>query len=101
MANPQNIQWSTLLQDATMAIPILSVLGMVASHAAGTSQALLNATQQSANANMLDLAAAANSAMQILGNERPKESGLSQKKFDKLLRALLAGNQNPGAPVVT
>jgi hypothetical protein len=101
MADPENTQWSTLLHNATLAIPTLSVLGIVASQAAGTSQTLLNATQQNANASMLELTAAASSAMQILGSQRSGESGLSQKKIDKLLRALQAGNQNPGAPVVT
>jgi hypothetical protein len=101
MADLDNAQWSVLLHNAVTAIPTLSVLGMVSSHAAGASQALLNATQQNHHAAMLGLTAAASSAMQILGHERSRESGLSQKKIDKLLRALQAGQQNPGAPVVT
>ena len=86
------------LRGVAAAVPLVSALEVIASHNAAASQALYDATRQSANAATVELATTASSAMQVLNSP----STGNGKDVKKLLRALKRSlEQNSGAPVVT
>src|SRR5262245_43168977 len=90
------------LRDVAGAIPIVSALEVIAAHGAATSQALYDATRQSANAATVELATTASSAMQVLSGPPSGNGSGNGKDMKKLLRALKRClEQHPGAPVVT
>lgn len=83
------------------AIPLVSALGVMASHSQSAADAAYAATRHSAQAATLELATTANSAMLILGGQ-PSQPAATSKNMKKLLRALqLHLDQASGAPVVT
>ena len=97
MANPdveQELADAMFLVAA--AIPFMSVLSFMAAQ----TEAAHTAVRQNANAATLELATTANSVALVLAGQPTPPKGVSAKKIEKMLSALLL-SQNSGAPVVT